>query len=150
MRKKKRTEEMHNATQQQNTITKLKKVLIIDDSVQTHQAFKMMLNRYKCETITALNGQKAMNQLCSNPEVNLLIVDLNMQHMSGMEFIRRVKEQKTYDHIPIIAISSDGMRCDANEVSAFAQGNLRKPFTSSELHTIIETLFPQNICTLCA
>ena len=141
---------MNTTKAQQMTITALKKALIVDDSFQTHQAFKMMLNRYKCETITALNGQKAMEQLASSPEVNLLIVDLNMPHMSGVEFIRRVKEQKTYDHIPIIAISSDGMRCDTTEVSAFAQANLRKPFTSSELHAMIETLFPQDICALCA
>lgn len=109
-----------------------------------------MLNRYKCETITALNGQKGLNQLTSNPEVNLLIVDLNMPHMSGMEFIKRVKEQETYNHIPIIAISSDGMDHDAHEALAFAHGNLKKPFTSSELHTVIGTLFPQNILKLSA
>jgi CheY-like chemotaxis protein len=141
---------MNNSIPQETTITKLKKVLIIDDSIQTHQAFKMMLNRYKCETITALNGQKAMNQLCNNPEVDLLIVDLDMPHMSGVEFVRRVKEEKAHDHIPIITISSDGMQCDTTEVSAFVQGNLRKPFTSSELHAMIETLFRQNICALCA
>jgi len=141
---------MNNTISPQISTTTLKKVLVINDSVQTHQAFKMMLNRYKCETITALNGQIGLNQLTDNSGVNLLIVDMNMPHMSGMEFIRRVKEQNTYDHIPIIAISSDSMLCDANEVSALAQGNLRKPFTSSELHAMIERLFPQDICALCA
>jgi CheY-like chemotaxis protein len=141
---------MNNTAQQLNTITTLRKVLIINDSAQTHQAFKMMLNRYKCETITALDGQKAMHQLTRNPDVNLLIVDLNMPDMSGMEFIRRLKEHETYNHIPIIALSSNYMHCDAGEVSAFAQGNLRKPFTSSELHAMIGTLFTQNICALCA
>ena len=141
---------MNNAIPQVTTIVKLKKVLIIDDSIQTHQAFKMMLNRYKCETITALNAQKAMDQLTSNPEVNLVIVDLNMPNRSGMEFVRRVKEQKSYAHIPIIAISSDGMLCDAGEVNTFTHGNLRKPFTSSELHMMIEAIFPHNICAPCA
>jgi response regulator RpfG family c-di-GMP phosphodiesterase len=125
----------------QITKTKLNKVLIIDDSVQTHQAFKIMLTRYKCETITALNGQKGLNQLTSNPEVDLLIVDMDMPHMSGMDFIKQVKEQETYNHIPIIAISSGGMGHNAYEAIAFAHGNLKKPFTSSELHTVIGTLF---------
>ncbi len=135
---------------QQSAKTRLKKILIIDDSVQMHQAFKMMLNRYKCETIAALDGQIGLNQLSSNPEVSLLIVDLNMPHMSGMEFIKRVKGQETYNHIPIIAISSAGMTYDANEAFAFVQGKLRKPFTSSELHTVVETLFPLNPSELIA
>jgi CheY-like chemotaxis protein len=134
----------------QITKTTLRKVLIIDDSVHTHQAFKIMLNRYKCETITALNGQKGLHQLTHNPEVDLLIVDMDMQHMSGTEFIKRVKEQKTYNHIPIIAVRSRGMEYDADSVMPFAQGSIKKPFTSSELHTLIGTLFPQNILKLSA
>jgi CheY-like chemotaxis protein len=127
---------------QQSAKTILKKVLIIDDSVQMHQAYKMMLSRYQCETITALDGQEGLKQLSSNPEVSLLIVDLIMPRMNGMEFIKRVKGQETFNHIPIIAISSAGMDYDANEAFAYAQGNLRKPFTSSELHAMVETLFP--------
>jgi two-component system chemotaxis response regulator CheY len=143
-------DEVNNTMLSQITKTNLGKVLIIDDSLQMHQAFKIMLNRYTCETLTALNGQKGLDHLTSNPEVNLLIVDLNMPHMSGMEFIKRVKEQKTYDHIPIIAISSDGMGYDASEAIPYVQVNLRKPLISSELHSAIGELFPQNILKLSA
>lgn len=130
-----------NTMPQLITETILKKVLIIDDSVHIHQAYKMMLNRYKCKIITALDGEEGLNHLINNPDINLLIVDMKMPRMSGTEFIRRLRELGSYDHIPIIAISSDGMDYDAGEAIAFAQGDLRKPFTSTELHTAIRNLF---------
>ncbi len=124
--------------------TALKKVLIIDDSAQIHQVYRIMLNRYKCEVITTLDGQKGLNQLTSNPGVDLLIVDMQMPAMSGMEFIRRVKAQNAYGHIPIIAVSSGGMDIDGRGTVSCAQGNLRKPFTSTELPSAIGKIFPQH------
>jgi CheY-like chemotaxis protein len=127
-----------------------KKVLIIDDSVQTHQAFKIMLNRYKCEVITAVSGHRGLHQLTGNPEIDLLIVDMNMPHMSGTEFIRRVKEREACRHIPIIAVGSRGRNLDIDEAAVGAQGNIKKPFTSSELHALISMLFPKDNLKLSA
>ncbi len=50
------------------------------------------------------NGQEGLNQLASNPDINLLIVDMYMPPMDGLEFIKRVKKQDTFRNIPIIAV----------------------------------------------
>jgi len=121
----------------------LKKVLVIDDSVQTHHAYRIMLNRYKCTTITARNGHEALSHLMSNSDIDLFIVDMNRPHMSGSKFIRRVRELGSYEHIPTLLISSSGIDPDAGEALAFAQGNLTKPFTSTELHAAIGKLIQQ-------
>jgi two-component system chemotaxis response regulator CheY len=119
------------------------KVLVVDDSAALQQVYKITLSRYNCQTIPALSGQEGLNSLAGNPDINLLIVDINMPHMNGFEFIKKVKEQEAYSNIPLIIVSTKGKEDDAKEALAFAQGNLIKPFISNEVHTLIESLFPQ-------
>ena len=64
--------------------------------------------RYKCPVLTALNGQKGLDLLTHNPDINLLIVDMHMPNMNGLTFIKRVKEQETFNNIPIIAVYLEG------------------------------------------
>ncbi len=122
----------------------LVKVLVVDDSAALQQTYKVTLSRYKCEILSALSGREGLNSLASNPDTNLLIVDIKMPNMSGLEFIKHVKEQEAYSNIPIIIVSTRRGEDDAKKALAFAQGNLIKPFTSNEVHTLIESLFPQN------
>ncbi len=121
------------------------KVLVVDDSAALQQTYRITLLRYKCQTIPALSGQAGLNFLTGNPDTNLLIVDINMPHMNGLEFIKKVKEQEAFSNIPIIIVSTRGKEDDAKEALAFAQGNLIKPFTSNEIHRLIESLFPQTV-----
>lgn len=114
------------------------KVLVVDDSAPLHQIYKIILTRYKFDVIPALSGQEGLDNLSQHPDISLLIVDLAMPRMSGLEFIRKVKEQAAFDTVPIIVVTSSGSETDAEEACAFAQGNLKKPFTSNELHALIE------------
>ncbi len=126
----------------------LSKVLVVDDSAALQQIYKITLSRYMCHVIPALSGLEGLNSLADNPDTNLLIVDINMPHMNGLEFITKVKEQEAYHDIPIITVSTrkkDDAVDKATEAQAFAlaQGNLIKPFTSNEIHSLVEGLFPQ-------
>ncbi len=121
------------------------KVIVVDDSAALQQTYKITLLRYKCHVIPALSGQEGLNLLAENPDTSLLIVDINMPHMNGFEFIKKVKEYDAYSNIPIIIVSTRGKEDDAEEALAIAQGNLIKPFTSNEVHTLIESLFPQAV-----
>jgi len=105
------------------------------------------LARYKCPILSALNGQEGLNKLALNPDVNLLIVDMHMQpHMSGLEFINRVKEQEAFNNIPIIAVILRAKdEEESQKVLHLADGILKKPFTSREIHWEIERLFPESV-----
>jgi CheY-like chemotaxis protein len=124
----------------------LNRVLIIDDSEPLHQNYKMTLRRYKCETITALKREEGLEKLTEHPDVNLILVDMNMSlsRLSGLEFIKKVREQEACADIPIVIVTTRG-KDYAEEALAFAAANLIKPFTSSEVHRLIETLFPQTV-----
>ena len=121
----------------------LKNILIVDDSAALHQIYNITVKRYKCNVISALSGQEGLNKLAQNPDVDLMLVDMNMPHMSGLEFIKKVKEMATYSNIPIIIITTKGKEEGVREAVELSGGNLVKPFTSNELHERIEKLFPQ-------
>lgn len=122
----------------------LNKVLIVDDSEPLHQIYKLTLKRYKCEVVTALRREEGLIKLAENPEVNLILVDMNMltSRLSGTEFIKKIKGQEAFKDIPIVVVSMRGQEDSVLEALSLAQGNLKKPFTSHEIHELIEKLFP--------
>jgi two-component system chemotaxis response regulator CheY len=120
----------------------LKKVLVVDDSALIHQMYKMVLMRYRCEIIQALNGQDGLEKLEKNPDVNMMLVDINMPLMNGLEFIQKVKALGKFDSIPIIIVSTEGKEEDTQRGLALgASGYVKKPFQPSDLHSLIGKLF---------
>jgi two-component system chemotaxis response regulator CheY len=121
----------------------LKKVLVIDDSALIHQMYKMVLMRYRCDMIDAMNGQEGLDKLAKNPDASLILLDINMPQMNGLEFIKKVKELGIYDHIPIIIVSTEGKEEDTMRGLALgAKGYVKKPFQPSDLHGLIAKLYP--------
>ncbi len=121
----------------------LKKVLVVDDSALIHQMYKMVLMRYKCDIIDALNGQDGLDKLAKNPDINLVLLDINMPVMSGLEFIKKFKELGKYEHIPVVIVSTEGKEEDTMRgLSLGAKGYVKKPFQPSDLHSLIEKLHP--------
>jgi two-component system chemotaxis response regulator CheY len=122
----------------------LKKVLVVDDSALIHQMYKMVLMRYKCDIIDALNGQEGLDKLVKNPDASLILLDINMPLMNGLEFIKKVRDLGQYDKIPIIIVSTEGKEEDTMRGLALgAKGYVKKPFQPRELHTLIEKLYPE-------
>ena len=122
-------------------MSSLSKILVVDDSVALHQIYQITLARYKCPVLIALNGQEGLIKLTQNPDINLLIVDMHMPRMNGLEFIKRTKEEETFKNIPIIAVLSKGQEKDWKEAIQLAEGLLIKPFTSTEIHAEVGKLF---------
>src|SRR5574341_839223 len=121
----------------------LKKVIVIDDSALIHQMYKMVLMRYKCEIIAAQNGQDGLEKLAKNPDADLILLDINMPLMNGLEFIKKVREIGKYDHVPIVIVSTEGKEEDTMRGLALgAKGYVKKPFQPSDMHALIEKLYP--------
>lgn len=123
----------------------IKKVLVVDDSKLIHQMFTMVLMRYKCAIVHAGNGQEGWDKLVQNPDTNLVLVDINMPVMNGLEFIRKVKGSGSYDNIPIVIVSTEGKEEDTERgLMLGARGYVKKPFEPSSLHALIEKICPAN------
>ena len=121
----------------------MKKVLTIDDSMVIQQMYKMSLTRYGCAIVTAKNGQAGLDELAKNPDVDLVLLDVNMPVMGGLEFLEHVKELRTYTHIPIVIVSTEGQEEQTKRgIELGARGYLTKPVQTRELHALIEKFFP--------
>jgi two-component system chemotaxis response regulator CheY len=120
-----------------------KKIMVVDDSNLIHQMYKMVLMRYRCTVVHAQNGQDAMEKLTKHPDVNLLLVDINMPVMNGLDFIKTIKETGKYEHIPIVIVSTEGREEDTRRGLALgARGYVKKPFQPSELHALMDAIYP--------
>ena len=120
----------------------LRKILAVDDSALIHQMYKLFLSRYKnCKLISAVNGLEAMDKLAQEEGIDLILLDINMPVMNGLEFLQRVQKEPAYQSIPVIIISTEGKEEDTiRGLKMGAKGYVKKPFQASELHGLIEKI----------
>jgi len=120
----------------------LRKILAVDDSALIHQMYKLFLSRYKnCRLVSAMNGLEALDKLGQEEGIDLILLDINMPVMNGLEFLQRVQKEGAYKDIPVIIISTEGKEEDTiRGLKMGARGYVKKPFQASELHSLIEKI----------
>lgn len=118
----------------------LSRVLTVDDSKLIQRMYKLVFMRYKeCELREALNGLEAFEILSQDNDFDLIILDINMPVMNGIQFMEKLKEGNLHRHIPIIVISTEGKEEDTvRAMKLGAWGYIQKPFKSEELYALIE------------
>jgi len=120
----------------------LKKILVVDDSALIHQMYRLVLNRYNCSIVDAMNGQEALDILAVQSDVDLIVLDINMPVMNGLQFMEKAARTGIVKRIPVIIISTEGKEADTiRGLELGASGYLKKPFQPATLHEMIERLF---------
>ncbi|TMA27310.1 MAG: response regulator [Deltaproteobacteria bacterium] len=120
---------------------KPKKVLVVDDSKLLHKIFDLMLRN--CTVVHAGDGVDGLEKLAKaeNADVDLILLDMNMPRMNGLQFLAQIKADKAKAAIPVIVITTEGKEADAERgIKAGASAYLRKPFKNEELLAVIEGL----------
>jgi len=85
------------------------------------------------QVIEASNGAEALALVSANA-FDLILSDINMPVMDGLEFVRRLKEMDTAKNIPIVMITTEGGEKSVLEaLSLGARGYIRKPFTPDQV-----------------
>jgi len=114
-----------------------KNVLIVDDSATVRVAVKMALKK-EYEVIDAKNGKDALDKIekfyAGGNRLNLIITDINMPIMGGMEFIKEVKKNRNAKFVPILVLTTESqtnMKMEGKK--AGATGWLVKPFKPEQL-----------------
>jgi two-component system chemotaxis response regulator CheY len=121
----------------------IKKILVIDDSALIHQMYRLVLSRYKCEIVDAMNGREALDILAVQDDIQLIFLDINMPVMNGVQFLERAAALGIAKRIPIVVISTEGKEADTVRVLKLgARGYLNKPFNTPELHDLIDKILP--------
>ncbi|MBI5599144.1 MAG: response regulator [Deltaproteobacteria bacterium] len=117
-----------------------KNVLIVDDCDTTRKILSYMAKSVGYNPVTAVNGLDAIEKLAQN-DISVIVTDLNMPMMDGLELVRTVRGNERYGAIPIIMVSTEAGEND-RELGIKAGANLymTKPITAKWLAYQIEKL----------
>lgn len=117
-----------------------RKILIVEDSPTMVQLYRMALGGLPAiELVFAGDGLEALDRLAQEPDVELMLVDINMPQMDGLEFLTRARTELGVDSVPAIVVSTEGEESDrAAARQAGATGYLQKPWTPQALLAAIE------------
>lgn len=113
-------------------------ILVVDDEVRMRESVRDLLHAYGHASTVAADGHVALELLRQEP-IELILLDLNMPKMSGMEFLDQVKDE--FPDVNVVIVSGEATFDNATE--ALRQGVsdfLRKPYSPVELLGIIENV----------
>jgi two-component system chemotaxis response regulator CheY len=88
-----------------------KNVLIVDDSEFVRNYHAYILRQADFQVVTAMDGSDGLEKLFTNA-CDLILTDINMTHMDGYEFIRRVRAEPGYQELPIVIVSTESQGQD--------------------------------------
>ena len=128
---------------QQHNMNKLegKQVLLIDDNSLSRSILLRQLKAWKMEVVPADSGKQALDILTSNQQVDLVICDLVMPGMDGVQFAQSFKSR--FATIPVIGLNIEGNESHKQERDLFA-GIIMKPIRMHLLRDTIIGIFNQS------
>jgi two-component system chemotaxis response regulator CheY len=119
-------------------------VLVVDDSVTMVLSLKTTLTMNGFAVETANNGQQALEKLKSGLKPGLILTDINMPVMGGMELIRNVRALPGLKFIPILTLTTESEAGKRSEGKlAGATGWLVKPVSGNDLVAVMRKVLPQ-------
>ena len=115
-------------------------ILIVDDSVLTRAAIKRIIDMVDLdvdEVLEAENGIEAFKVLESK-NVDVVLADLNMPEMGGVELVHKMKGDDAYSEIPVIVVSTESSVTRIKELlSEGIKDFLHKPFSPEEFRATL-------------
>lgn len=114
-----------------------KEILIVEDNEDNSLLAQKILNYYGFKTITAPHGHAAL-QYCETHQPDLILMDLSLPDIDGMEVTRLLRKKNQYQQVPIIALTAHTMH-GIQETTQEAGLNdfLAKPFLPNDLINIV-------------
>jgi len=119
-----------------------KTILIIEDTLCCQQVTQLMLRAEMCcDVIVASNGREGLECLFSlDGLVDLILLDIDMPIMTGLEFLSVVKQDPVLKKIPIILQTGERVEELQKGMKMGASGYIQKPYTSEGLYAAINKL----------
>ncbi len=120
---------------------KMNNILVVDDSPTMRRMVITSLGSLRAVKSTqAGSGLEAIERLAIEP-VDLMVLDLNMPDMHGMEVIDFVRRHQSYRNIPIVVLTTKGEEASRTQaMAAGATSYLTKPFDPRHLADVVDSL----------
>jgi two-component system alkaline phosphatase synthesis response regulator PhoP len=108
-------------------------ILVVDDDNELLKLVSMLLQRIGAQTVLARSGARALEIMASDPP-DLVVLDLMLPDIDGLEILRRIREQDQFRSIPVIILSAkadpESMRYGLDNG---ADGYVTKPYIANNL-----------------
>ncbi|WP_054029675.1 response regulator [Desulfatitalea tepidiphila] len=115
-----------------------KKIMTVDDSASVRQMVSFTLKGAGYEVSEAQDGRDALNKL-NGAGVQMVITDLNMPNMNGLELIKALRAKPECKFMPIVFLTTESQAEKKNEAKAAgATGWIVKPFKPDQLLAVVK------------
>ena len=132
--KRQMLEQLH----QNDPVLANRKILIIDDDLRNIFALTSFLESYQMQVLFAENGRDGIEILQTNPEINIVLMDIMMPEMDGYETTRAIRQQQQFRSLPIIALTAKAMPGDREKcIEAGASDYITKPVDTEQLLSLL-------------
>jgi two-component system cell cycle response regulator DivK len=120
-----------------------KKILIVEDNPQNMRLVEMALSAESYFLLEATNGEEAL-EIAKQERPDLIIMDVQLPKMSGLEVTRKLREIPEFNRTPIIAVTAYAMKGDEEKaLDAGCSAYLSKPIRARELPNLIAKMLLQ-------
>ncbi len=115
-----------------------KTIMTVDDSASIRQMVNFTLKDAGYYVIEAMDGKDALSKL-NGASIHMLISDVNMPNMDGIELVRQLRAMPDYRFIPIIMLTTESQDAKKQEgKQAGATGWIVKPFKPEQLMSVVK------------
>ena len=115
-----------------------KTIMTVDDSASVRQMMSFTLKQAGFQVIEAVDGKDALSKL-NGAVVHMLLADLNMPNMDGIELVRQVRANASAKFIPIVLLTTESQAEKKQEgKAAGATGWIVKPFKPEQLLAVVK------------
>ena len=112
------------------------RALVVDDSAVMRKIVERSLRQAGLESLVifeAASGMEGLDVLRSN-QVDIILSDINMPVMDGLEFVRQLRGQNLGNGVPVVMITTESSEDHVRQaIEAGATGYIRKPFTADQM-----------------
>jgi two-component system chemotaxis response regulator CheY len=120
-----------------------KTIMIVDDSSTMLMSLRNSLEIAGFKVLEANDGSVALKTLQGGAKPDLIITDINMPNMGGIEFIGKARAVPGLRFIPILALTTESQQAKRDEAKKLgATGWLLKPVSGTDLNKIIKQVLP--------
>ena len=110
-----------------------KKIVIVDDSESIREVVSFTLENAGYDVLIGEDGEDAI-KFFDGRDIDLLITDLYMPKVDGIQLIKNIREKEEYQHLPILFLTTESQKEKKQEAkSAGATGWIIKPFVPDKL-----------------
>lgn len=120
----------------------MKRIWIVDDDEEMTNAIRLMLELLDCQATGFLNARSAAQALLAGKRPDLMLLDINMPEVSGLDLLEFLRRRPEWKELPIVMLSSEAADVTVDKALAMgADGYVMKPVTIEEIEKALNAAF---------